>query len=271
MLLERRTFLEHGGIRIGEAVCRHPPGRGHASELAEAHRLVFVRRGCFVRMADGTASLLDPTVAFCISPGQEQRYDHPNEQGDDCTVIGLGGEDVAALWGGSTVLPERPLATAGPVDVRQRLLLAAARRGADAHELYEQAITLAAELLEGHDPLPVACGRPGTRRARALAVDAIRELLAADPGRPLSELAREAAVSPHHLSRTFRASTGHTIARHRMLLRARLALERLGGGERNLARLAADLGFADQSHLTRVVRMLTGRTPASLRSALAGR
>jgi AraC-like DNA-binding protein len=80
---------------------------------------------------------------------------------------------------------------------------------------------------------------------------------------------REAAVSPHHLSRTFRASTGHTIARHRMLLRARLALERLAGGERNPARLAAELGFADQSHLTRVVRALTGRTPAALRAALA--
>ena len=35
--------------------------------------------------------------------------------------------------------------------------------------------------------------------------------------------------------------------------------------------LAADLGFADQSHLTRVVRTLTGRTPAALRSALGGR
>jgi AraC-like DNA-binding protein len=54
-----------------------------------------------------------------------------------------------------------------------------------------------------------------------------------------------------------------------MRLRARAALERLAGGEPNLGRLAADLGFADQSHLCRVIRAETGRTPAALRRALA--
>jgi AraC-like DNA-binding protein len=47
-----------------------------------------------------------------------------------------------------------------------------------------------------------------------------------------------------------------------------VALERLAGGERDLARLAAEVGFADQSHLCRVVRSETGRTPAALRAAL---
>lgn len=51
---------------------------------------------------------------------------------------------------------------------------------------------------------------------------------------------------------------------------ARAALERLAGGERDLARLAADVGFADQSHLSRVVRAETGHTPGALRAALGG-
>ena len=76
-------------------------------------------------------------------------------------------------------------------------------------------------------------------------------------------------VSAHHLSRIFRAAAGHTMSRHRMRLRARAALERLAGGERSLARLAADLGFADQSHLCRVIRSETGQTPSALRRALA--
>ena len=46
-------------------------------------------------------------------------------------------------------------------------------------------------------------------------------------------------------------------------------MERIAGGERDLARMAADLGFADQSHLCRVVRAETGTTPAALRAALA--
>jgi AraC-like DNA-binding protein len=45
-------------------------------------------------------------------------------------------------------------------------------------------------------------------------------------------------------------------------------LERLAGGERDLARLAADVGFADQSHLSRVIRSETGVTPSMLRRAL---
>lgn len=77
-------------------------------------------------------------------------------------------------------------------------------------------------------------------------------------------------VSATHLSRLFRAGTGHTIARHRMRLRARAALERLAGGEQHLARLAAELGFADQSHLCRVIRSETGQTPSHLRRALRG-
>jgi AraC-like DNA-binding protein len=77
------------------------------------------------------------------------------------------------------------------------------------------------------------------------------------------------AVSPHHLSRVFRSAVGHTISRHRMRLRVRGALERLAAGDDDLPRLAADLGFADQSHLWRVVRAETGRTPSALRHALA--
>jgi AraC-like DNA-binding protein len=48
----------------------------------------------------------------------------------------------------------------------------------------------------------------------------------------------------------------------------RAALERVAGGERNLARLAADLAFTDQSHLCRAVRSETGQTPSVLRRLL---
>ncbi|HEX3317870.1 MAG TPA: helix-turn-helix domain-containing protein [Solirubrobacteraceae bacterium] len=62
---------------------------------------------------------------------------------------------------------------------------------------------------------------------------------------------------------------GHTLSRHRMRLRVRDALGRLAGGERDLARLAADAGFAHQAHLCRVVRSEVGTTPAALRAARA--
>lgn len=263
-----RTLVRRDGVELTDVACRHPRGRGHAEEQTNCHTIVFVRRGCFVRSADGVESVLDPTVAYCMNTGAEQRYDHPGDGGDDCTSLVLHADLLASLWGGEQQLPSRPLHTSPEIDLEHRLLLSAARSGADSHELVERALVLAAGTLEQSDPRPVACGRPTTTRARRAAADGAREILAGNPERSLPELAHELAVSPHHLSRVFRSAIGHTISRHRMRLRARAALERLAGGDDDLARLASEIGFADQSHLCRVIRQETGSTPAVLRDAL---
>jgi AraC-like DNA-binding protein len=268
-VLHAETLLNRDGVSVSDVACRHEGGRGEPGEHTDGHMLVFVRRGCFARSAEGVESLLDPTLAYCTNPGDEQRYDHPHGDGDDCTALRLDADLLASLWGGEAELPRGPLPTSPQIDLEHRLLLAAARRGADPHELVERAIALSAGALERIAPARVASGRPSTAPARRALADGAREALAAAPERSLPDLARSLAVSPHHLSRVFRDATGHTISRHRMRLRARAALERLSGGERNLARLAADLGFADQAHFTRVVRAETGRTPSVLRQALA--
>ncbi len=229
--------------------------------------IVFVRRGCFVRSADGVEVLLDPAVAYCTNPGEEQRFDHPQAHGDDCTVIALDEASAERLWG-DRPLPAGPLYTTPVIDLEHRLLLAAARRRRGPDELYERAVTLAADVLALREPARIAAGRPATEQARRRLVDDAREALAGAPERSLPELARLLSVSPHHLSRVFRARTGHTVSRYRLLLRARHGLERIAAGDRQLARLAVELGFADQSHLSRVIRRQTGHTPAALRAAL---
>jgi AraC-like DNA-binding protein len=266
--LNTRTVLDRDGVTITDVVCRHPPGRGHSHETGH-HAVVFVRRGCFVRGADGAQHVLDPTRAYCINPGQEQRYDHPQPHGDRCTSVRVDGRLLASLWGGDPTLPSHPLPSPPRVDLEHRLLVAATRQEGASHELFERAISLTAAALETTDPERVASGRPATVGHRTRLVDGVREALAADPDRSLPDLAAELGASASHLSRTFRAVTGHTISRHRMRLRARGALERLAGGEHDLARLAADLGFVDQSHLCRVIRSETGHTPATVRRALA--
>ena len=175
----------------------------------------------------------------------------------------------ASLHGGEPLLCGSPVPVPALLDLEHRLLLARAGRSKDQHELFEHGIVIAASLLEVCDPRPVASGRPQTARARRALVDGAREALAAQPEVSLLELARRLAVSPHHLSRIFRQTTGVSVSRHRLRLRVREALERLGGGERDLARLAVELGLCDQSHLCRVVRSETGHTPAALRRALA--
>jgi AraC-like DNA-binding protein len=268
-MVSASTILDRDGVKLDDVACRHGRGRGRLEASRATYGIVFVRRGCFVRTADGAESVVDPTLAYCINPGVEERFDHPHDEGDDCTALVLDAPLAASLWGGEHGLPAGPVPTAPDIDLEHRLLLAAARRGADPDELFERAVLLAARTLEQAEPGRVASGRPATARARRLLSDGAREALADDPDRSLADLARELAVSPYHLSRVFKAATGRSISRHRMRLRARFAMERLAGGDRDLARLAADLGFADHSHLCRVVRSETGATPSALRAALA--
>jgi AraC-like DNA-binding protein len=267
-MLNMRDLFSGEDIELADVACSHGRGRGHTDEQSAGHALVFVRRGCFVRSADGVESLLDPTVAYCMNPGEEQRFDHPHDRGDDCTWLGISAERAASLYGGDPTLPSEPLAISAAIDVEHRRLLSAAAGGGSRHELLERAVLLCANALERADSRRVAAGRASTKRSHRALSDGVRELLAANVEHSLAELASTLAVSPHHLSRTFRATTGHSISRHRMRLRTAAVLECLAGGERDLARLAADFGFADQSHLCRVVRAEAGETPSALRAAL---
>jgi AraC-like DNA-binding protein len=266
-VLTVRQAFARDGLSLADVACRHDRGRGEA-EPAHARMLVMVRRGCFVRHADGVESVLDPTVAYCVNPGEEHRYDHPHDDGDDCTAIGVDSALAASFRGGEPDLPPAGVPVSPAVDLAHRALLAAARRGDDGHQLYERALRLVVAVLQTADPVRMASGLPAGQRARRALAAAAREALAERPERSLPELARALGVSPHHLSRVFSSVTGHTISRHRMRLRTRAALERLACGETDLARLAADLGFADQSHLCRVVRSETGTVPSVLRRLL---
>jgi AraC-like DNA-binding protein len=62
-----------------------------------------------------------------------------------------------------------------------------------------------------------------------------------------------------------------TLSQFRNRVRVAIALERLADGHENLANLSADLGFVDQSHLSRVVRANTGERLSALRYRLGDR
>ena len=165
-MLSARTLLRHDGVEIVDVACRHTRGRGHAGEQTGGHAVVFVRRGCFLRSADGVETLLDPTLAYCMNPGEEQRYDHPHDHGDDCTSIFLTPDLVASLWGGEEALPTVALGISPEIDLEHRLLLSAGHRGEDQYEILERAIPLTAQVLEEADPRRIAAGRPVGTRAR---------------------------------------------------------------------------------------------------------
>jgi AraC family transcriptional regulator len=96
-----------------------------------------------------------------------------------------------------------------------------------------------------------------------------RTLLAAlrEGEEDVSALARRVGVSAEHASRALRRSYGMSPRTLRRESRWRLALNLLRGDSK-LADVAASAGFADQSHLSRVVRVHAGCTPATLRQQI---
>jgi len=79
---------------------------------------------------------------------------------------------------------------------------------------------------------------------------------------PLSVIAREAGVSPWHLSRSFRHETGQSLHRYQNGLRLRSALKRLLDGEDDLTAIALDHGYCDHSHFTNAFRKAFGVAPS---------
>jgi len=89
-----------------------------------------------------------------------------------------------------------------------------------------------------------------------LAVDLLE-----DPCFSLDLWARNHDLAPATVSRGFRKVFGVTPAEFRLETRTHRALTMIAANEAPLAGIAAIAGFADQAHMSRAIRLLTGATP----------
>ncbi|MCA9277136.1 MAG: helix-turn-helix transcriptional regulator [Phycisphaerales bacterium] len=108
---------------------------------------------------------------------------------------------------------------------------------------------------------------------RAGWIGTVRDLLHAVHDRPVSldELSEHAGVHRAHLSRVFKGKLGMSVGAYHRAMRVQRAAQRLAGSDVSIARIANELGFADQAHLTRIFRDQLGVTPACYRQRLARR
>jgi AraC family transcriptional regulator len=81
----------------------------------------------------------------------------------------------------------------------------------------------------------------------------------------LSAVAAAVGVHPAHVARVFRRRHGVSVGAYARALRLERAAALLAASEEPLAAVAAETGYADQSHLTRAFRRSTGLTPARFR------
>jgi len=82
----------------------------------------------------------------------------------------------------------------------------------------------------------------------------------------LTDLAGVACLSPYHFSRSFKLALGIGPQRYVMQRRLQRAKTLMRRTNQPLAWVAAEAGFADQSHLTSVFRRETGMTPGQFRA-----
>jgi AraC-like DNA-binding protein len=252
------------------------------AELRDDMRVVLARRGRFRRLAGGVTADIDTTVGYLGVPGEEERFAHP-AGGDACTWLSLRPDHWPELADADP--PGGPFYVDARLDLAHRRLLSAAASG-DAGYAAAEALTRLLGLAIGWPGAPAdrpglarqprgpsqaaGAGRRGPMSDRAL-VDRAREAIAAGhpEGNGLLPLARLLGTSPYRLSRAFTRELGVSLTRYRNRVRVGAALDRLAGGEQRLAELAADLGFADQAHLTRTVRQHVGYPPAAVRRLLS--
>jgi AraC family transcriptional regulator len=265
---ERRARALLGGnvIQLVDVACRARASAPGEDEQASITEVILPLRGCFeVHRGGRDTTVADAASVVVFRAGQEYRVGHPTSDGDDCFVLALPPEVAEHAIGpaaGGLVGPD--------VRLRAHRIRAALRRGAMAPLEAEEA---ALQLLDaiGRDSIrDVAADRRAAGRVHA---ERVRALLASRPGASwrLDAIAREVYLSPAHLARRFRSATGESISRYLVRLRLGLALDRLAAGERDLAALADDLGFANHSHFTARFRSTFGMTPSAFRGSLSAR
>jgi AraC-like DNA-binding protein len=95
------------------------------------------------------------------------------------------------------------------------------------------------------------------------------DLLACDLRRnavsSLADWSARHSLTPHSLSRGFRAAFGVSPKRFGLECKAHAAWRRLAACRDPLSAIAADSGFADQAHMTRTISEITGRPPSRWR------
>ncbi|NUS53804.1 MAG: helix-turn-helix transcriptional regulator [Streptomycetaceae bacterium] len=226
-----------------------------------AYQVILGRTGGYLRRLNGVETFADATSALVTAPGDEIQVAHPVGTGDTYTVV---------QWDGDVEvrLPPGELRVGDAADLAHRALVAECRRGIDGFELADRIEGLMLALLPGSPDGPTAA-RPATRNAhRKLVGRAVATLLSDGYHLSLDGLAAEVSASAPHLSRVFREVTGEGLTAYRNRLRVRAVLDDLAEGATNLRTLAARYGFADQSHLNRVMRRHLGRAPSDLQQVV---
>ncbi|WP_022661930.1 helix-turn-helix transcriptional regulator [Paucidesulfovibrio longus] len=225
-------------------------------------------RGREQRVAEGCLVLFAPgEVHSCNPEDPDWAYYMFHVRPDWLEALARDMAGASAAGEASVRFPRTVVRDAELVDALQRLAVSVTEQ-AELLERQGRAVEAFGLLLARHGEVGRTGGDvAGERRA----VSRVREILSENFADKLTleDLAREAALSPYHLLRVFRESTGLTPHAWRTQRRISHARDLLAQGV-PLARAAQETGFADQSHFSKAFKQYVGVTPGGyLREASA--
>ncbi len=281
-----RIVWQSALTRIGAFRCgvEHPSFRD--SGAARNWCFVFPRTAVRIEHEHERAFAANPNVITFYNRGQAYLRHAVAGDGDRCDWFGfdcgLVRDAVRAFDPEVDRRPERPFrltrAFAGSETyLRQRRIFQAAARagGGDELAIEESMIQLLHDVVRvtyGTHARGVAHAMDGSPSAAALRrqreIASFTEGLLSsrwDESLRLDGIAAAAGVSPYHLCRLFRRSTGLSLHQYRNRMRVRMALEPVTETARALSDIAVDSGYCHHSHFTGAFGREFGCPPASLR------
>lgn len=251
-MVGKRVVLTTGSLKV--AISRYAPGESHGPHTDTHSRVSFLLRGGY-----GEEGKLG---SIRMSPGhvllKSRRAKHED-------VFGACGAEIAAV----EFLRDDPFDTAQTPDLwRQRADAFALRH---AMTFLDAAITGDANAVTAASIDLVANSNENTQRTHAPAwLSRLHDELEETPlGRvDVAARAKEAGAHPAHASRLFRRCFANSLTEHAQAHSVRRAMAALAAGA-TLCDAALAAGFYDQSHMTRVFKRVTGRTPGAHQALLA--
>ncbi|MCP4329125.1 MAG: AraC family transcriptional regulator [Alphaproteobacteria bacterium] len=255
-----------GGIELLEAHFRDPAFAKHRHDtyaigLTEIGVQVFDYRGTTEASTPGRVVVLHPDEAHDGRAGTEIGFGYRNVYVDPSRIF----DAVYAITG-----EYRPLPFVRTAVMTSRTL-AAAVRAVFAFELQplvidDLIVRFAEGLLENESP------RGRFKRNHTFDIAAIRrarDFLDTERTRVVrsNELEAVTGLRRYDLARQFRTSMGTSPYRYGLLRRLELARDRLRTRQ-SLADVAAETGFADQAHFTRILKSTIGLTPGQYQSMI---
>lgn len=274
------------GIALGTFRARPRDAVFSSAKQLRCCYLVFPRTSSEIRLDRGPASVHTPLHVVAYNAGDAYRRFAVSSQGDASDYIaiapdvlrrfvqdefGVEGDGGKPLFGCFSAMQTRSLF------LRQRRLFdrllargpavmgveAVETPAADAPATQEAVMDLLLSAIASGVAEVPSQSQPSALRQRTVAEEVKRHV-----GRhfcerlDLAQLARLAGVSPGHLTRSFRRQVGMSIHQFVIELRLRESLELLPQ-MRNIADVAAQLGFAHHSHFTAAFGRAFGTTPSA--------